>query len=110
MDFMDCRYYRKNYSRFLNGKLEGKERRLLLRHINECAECREELRIQYLMQEGMRRLEHGGTLDINSDFERMLFDVQKEISHERRRGLFLRVVMTVCLGVSYYFLVKGILG
>ena len=108
MENTDCRSYRKNYGRFLNGKLEGKERRLLMKHVEECAECREELRIQYLLQEGMFRLEHGGTFDINSDFERMLVDVQKEIKQESRRTMFFRTAMIVFLGVAYYFIGIGI--
>lgn len=110
MENTDCRSYRKNFGRFLNGKLEGKERRLLMKHVEECAECREELRIQYLLQEGMFRLEHGGTFDINSDFERMLVDVQKEIKQESRRTMFFRTAMVVFLGVAYYFIGIGIVG
>lgn len=108
MDNSECRAYRKNFSRFLQGKLEGKDRRQLVRHVENCAECREELRIQYLLQEGMFRLEHGGTFDINSDFERMLVDVQKEIRQEKRRALFYRILMITFLGITYYFLGIGI--
>lgn len=110
METTDCRSYRKNYGPFLNGKLEGRDRRLLLKHVEECAKCREELRIQYLLQEGMFRLEHGGTFDINSDFERMLVEMQKESKQERRRGWFFRVAMVVFLGITYYFLGIGIVG
>ena len=95
---------------FLNGKLEGKECRQLLRHIEECAKCREELRIQYLLQEGMFRLEHGGTFDIDSDFERMLSDAQKEIRQENRRQFFFRGIMIAFLGIAYYFMAIGIIG
>ncbi len=110
MENTECRSYRKNFSRFLNGKLEGKERRALLKHVEECEECREELRIQYLLQEGMFRLEHGGTFDINSDFERMMEEMQKESKQEIRRAWFFRVAMCVFLGVTYYFLGIGIVG
>ena len=110
MDTTACRVYRKNYGMFLNGKLEGKECRQLLRHIEECAECREELRIQYLLQEGMFRLEHGGTFDINSDFERMLADAQKEVRQESRRKMFYRGLMIVFVGITYYFVAIGIIG
>ena len=86
MENTDCRSYRKNFGRFLNGKLEGKEASAGTVTIN------------------------GGTFDINSDFERMLVDVQKEIKQESRRTMFFRTAMVVFLGVAYYFIGIGIVG
>lgn len=76
---MDCKETNKKISDFLNHELSSRELRGFMEHISHCDDCREELSIQFLLQEGMARLEEGNTLDLQNELERLLEDAEKRI-------------------------------
>ena len=106
---MECRDYRKEYRDFLEDTLAERETEKLLKHLAGCNACMEELRIQYLLIEGMKRLESGGTFDINSDFERMLGMRRKRATRGRKLRYTVYAVLFAAVFVSYYFMIHGIL-
>ena len=106
---MECREYRKEYRDFLEDKLGERETEQLLKHLSSCNACMEELRIQYLLIEGMRRLESGGTFDIKFDFERMLTVRRKRAAHAGQIRTAVYATIFAAIFVSYYFLICGIL-
>ncbi len=106
---MNCRGYMKNFTSFLNDELPERKARLMLKHLNSCHTCREEMRIQYILQEGMHRLEFGGTLDINSDFEKMISEREKKLRNNRLVRFIKGIAMTAALFVTAYFLASGLL-
>jgi len=106
---MECRDYQKEYRDFLEDTLDERKTERLLKHLSSCSACTEELRTWYLLTEGMRRLESGGTFDITSDFERMLGTRRKRALHARQaRTLFVMILFSAIL-VSYFFMICGIL-
>jgi hypothetical protein len=50
--------------RYQAEALSTKELKAFLSHIDECAECQEELAIHYLINEGIMRLEDGEAFDL----------------------------------------------
>ena len=40
-----------------------------MEHIEECGECKEELSIQFLVKEGLSRLEAGSVFDLKNELE-----------------------------------------
>lgn len=80
---MDCKEVIKMIPDFLNNQLNSRELRSFLNHVEECQECREELAIQFLVQEGMARLEEGSTFDLQSEFERMMEEAQRRMKFRR---------------------------
>ncbi len=106
---MECRDYQKEYRDFLADTLDERETEQLLKHLSKCANCMEELRTWYLLIEGMRRLESGGTFDITSDFERMLTGRRKRAAHARQIRTAVYTMLIAAVLVSYYFLICGIL-
>ena len=106
---MECREYRKEYRAFLEDTLKERETEKLLKHLGACLACMEELRIQYLLIEGMKRLESGGTFDINSDFKRMLGLRRKRALRGRQARTALYASLFAAILVSYYFMICGIL-
>ena len=54
---------------FLSDDLTTEELREFMEHIENCTDCKEELTIEFLVSEGLARLENGA-----------VFDLQKELS------------------------------
>ena len=54
---MTCKEVEKWIPLFLRDDLDTDDLREFMEHIDKCEECREELSIQFLVQEGMARLE-----------------------------------------------------
>lgn len=66
---MNCRDFQAIIPDFLDDKLSGKKTKAFLEHMNSCEECKEELRIQYLVREGTVRLEEGDSFDLNKELD-----------------------------------------
>lgn len=66
MDCIDSRVFIKPY---LDGKLDSKNMKKLMEHVDTCPDCKDELKLQYFLKEGLSRLEYGGSLDLKKDFE-----------------------------------------
>lgn len=78
-DAMDCKEANKRMSGFLNDELSSRELKDFLGHISCCKDCKEELSIQFLVQEGMARLEDGSTFDLKSELDKLLTDVERKM-------------------------------
>ena len=80
---MDCKEVQKNIAAFLDEELDGRSAERFLNHVEQCSECREELSIQYLVKEGMVRLEEGGSFDLGKDLKNLIADSYKKIRNQR---------------------------
>ena len=60
----DCKDYEKLIPDFLADKLDSETTEKFVAHIEQCQECMEEVSIQFLVTEGMNRLEHGHTFEL----------------------------------------------
>lgn len=80
---MDCKEVQRNITAFLEEELHGKSAETFLDHISQCTECKEELSIQYLVREGMVRLEEGGSFDLSKDLDIMIEQSYKSIKKQR---------------------------
>ena len=80
---MDCKEVQKNIAAFLDEELDGRSGERFLHHIEQCPECREELSIQYLVKEGMVRLEEGGSFDLGKDLKNLIAGSYKKIKNQR---------------------------
>ena len=61
---MTCKEIEKIIPSFLNDDLDTDDLREFMDHIVNCEECMEELSIQFLVLEGMARLESGNVFDL----------------------------------------------
>lgn len=80
---MDCKEVIKMIPDFLDNKLDSRELKNFLNHVEHCEECEEELSIQFLVQQGMARLEEGNTFDLQSEFERLLEEAKRRMKIRR---------------------------
>ena len=59
---MNCKEFEKNIPDFIAGKLDFQTLQEFGEHMRECPGCKEELVIQFLVTEGMQRLEAQGKI------------------------------------------------
>ena len=66
---MTCKAAEKLIPVFLEDDLDTDDLREFMEHIEECGECKEELSIQFLVKEGLSRLEAGSVFDLKNELE-----------------------------------------
>ena len=64
---------------FIGRKMDYPEMKRFLEHVDTCANCREELVIQFLIQEGMARLEDGDAFDLQRELQAHLEEARRRI-------------------------------
>lgn len=77
---MTCKDVEKLIPIFIKDELNYIELEKFIDHIEECPDCMEEMSIQFLVSEGMVRLEQGSAFDLNQELRSLL-----EISKSRIR-------------------------
>lgn len=82
---MECREAERLIETFIDDKMDGRQLENFLEHIESCSACKEELSIQFLVAEGMHRLEEGNTFDLQSELLHRLDMAHKRV--QRRRML-----------------------
>lgn len=66
---MTCKETEKLIPPFLMDDLDTDDLREFMEHIDECDDCKEELTIQFLVTEGMMRLESGNVFDLQNELK-----------------------------------------
>ncbi len=96
---MNCKDFEQMIPLYLHNELRGKELETFIKHLVSCDSCKEELTIQYLITEGMHRLEDGNTLD-----------VEKELSEKLGQSIhYLKVKKRLHI-ISTVFKIAGVIG
>ena len=68
----DCKDIVSKIPGYLDGKLEPEDAAKLLSHLKACPDCRDEMEINFLLREGIRRVESGETLNLDNELDRKL--------------------------------------
>lgn len=66
---MTCKDVEKMIPLFLRDDLDTEDLREFMEHMDKCEECKEELSIQFLVLEGMARLESGSVFDLQNELK-----------------------------------------
>lgn len=106
---MDCKNIEKLISKFLKNECTPKEEAMFLAHIQECAECKEELTIEFLLSEGLNRLESGESFDLNAELEKRIKE-KSQTKKTRRKWLSAEVASIVWDIVGGAIIVAVIIG
>lgn len=83
---MNCKEEEKKIPAFLQDDLDFKDLEQFIEHIEECPECKEELTIQFLVSEGLERLEAGQSFNLQNALAARL----EEAKHQIRIRLWLQ--------------------
>lgn len=76
---MDCKEFERLIPGFIKGQLDYRTLRKFIEHMNSCAECKEELVIQFLVIEGMVHLEEGNAFDLQRELDIRLNEARRRI-------------------------------
>ncbi len=79
---MDCKEVQSLLSKFIDGQCGREQTKEIREHILGCPDCREELTIQFLVQEGMNRVDRDEDFNLDQEIDQLL-------SPKRRRHFFL---------------------
>ena len=92
---MTCKEAEKLIPVFLEDDLDTDDLREFMEHIEECGECKEELSIQFLVAEGLERLEAGNNFNLQKALATRLLDARHQI---KVRQILLQTLL--CLEVA----------
>lgn len=95
---MDCKETRRSIGSFLKNEMDDHTAYEFVEHILSCNECMEELTIEYLLFEGISRLENADDIDVKSELEEKLNQIlkRKKIREQLKAGLFLVIAVVAC--------------
>lgn len=96
---MDCKETQRNIHLFLKDELDECTAQDFAEHMKSCKECMEELTIEYLLFEGISRLENAEDIDVESELEEKLDRIinRKKMYKQLKAGLFLVASLIFCI-------------
>ncbi len=107
---MDCKEFEDYIPAFIEKKLDYAMTKRFMEHWRECATCREELNIQFLINEGLVRLEEGSAFDLQKEMRDLLTLARRKIRlHERclRLGVLMEMVVAIGVAVVIAIIIQG---
>lgn len=76
---MDCKEFEMMIPDFIERRLDFRALERFGRHMEQCADCREELTIQFLITEGIQRLEEGSAFDLQAELNQRVEEAGKKV-------------------------------
>ncbi len=76
---MNCKEIEKLIPAFLEDELDTEDLHEFMEHIEKCEDCKEELSIQFLVSEGMARLETGNVFDLQNELEAQIDNAEHNL-------------------------------
>ena len=80
---MNCKEAEKKIPSFLQDDLDGSKLEEFVEHVENCSECKEELSIQFLVTEGLERLEEGNNFNLQEELLMKLESAEHRINVHR---------------------------
>lgn len=96
---MDCKEAQGCIHLFLKDELDRETEFRLVEHIRSCSECKEELTVEYLLAEGISRLENAENIDVQSELDDRLNRTitRRKVYKQLKAGLFLVGALLFCV-------------
>ncbi len=76
---MQCKEFEKLIPGFIGNKLDYSAMKRFSEHLKQCDNCKEELVIQFLVTEGVQRLEDGGAFDLQKEMDQRISRIKRRI-------------------------------
>lgn len=106
---MDCKEFEKMIPDFIDRRLNYFELAEFDAHLKQCDNCKEELVIQFLVREGMQRLEEGDAFDLQKELDTRISEAGRRLKFQGgaiRFGFVLELLaVAVFLGLIIWILV-----
>lgn len=107
---MTCKEAEALIPQYLQDNLDADELKSFLEHIDSCPDCKEELSIQFLIEEGLNSLSTGDSYDLQSAMNDRVLRSRKAINfHEklfrlRNLGIFLVfTVIVILISIMFFY-------
>ena len=98
---MNCKEFEKMIPDYIHKRMDFVTTKHFAEHLKNCPNCTEELNIQFLVNEGLSRLEEGNAFDLQTEMNNLKKDSQKKIRfHENFLRLGRLVEGFVMLGIA----------
>ncbi len=81
---MECKEFEKRIPDFIKKRLDYVTLKSFAEHVEVCPKCREELTIQFLIDEGLARLEEGSAFDLSNELRKRINEAEKKIQRNDR--------------------------
>lgn len=97
---MDCKEFEKKIQDFIEQKMDYPTLKAFNEHMEHCENCKEELVIQFLVTEGMQRLEEGDAFDLQRELEERLEAARHRLklhSGAIHAGIVLEIIAVLAL-------------
>ena len=99
---MDCITFNKDIDAFINERLDDEELNDFLNHLKTCAGCAEELEVNYIVKEGMVRLDDKKSgLNLASAHRHNLKNNQEYIASRKRLIILSDIFRTLSFWVVF---------
>ena len=102
---MDCKEFESRIQDFLIDKLNRKQANEFFAHMQTCENCKEELRIQYLIKEGTLRLEEGDSFDLNKELDLKIEKTKKMIKKRMIANMVIYIMEAVAIAAVIFILI-----
>lgn len=102
---MGCNEFINLIPKFLSDELMGKEAAAFFAHMNECAECKEELQIQYLVKEGIARLEDGTNYNLKGELAKKVDEYKRDLHHRKQAEIILYIMEGLAVALVIFMFV-----
>lgn len=85
----------------MNDDLDTEELRDFIEHIESCDACKEELTIEFLVDEGVKRLETGNVFDLNKELNLRVEEANKDLRlREGMQWLYYGIVGLIVIAIA----------
>ncbi len=98
---MSCKEFEKMIPDFIHKRMDYVTTKHFAEHLMSCPNCKEELNIQFLVNEGLSRLEDGNAFDLQTEMHDLMKESNKKVRfHENFLKLGRLVELFVMLGIA----------
>ena len=97
---MTCKEFEKIIPDYMQKKLDFIVEKQFVEHLHACPTCKEELNIQFLVEEGLVRLEDGRAFDLQKEIKGLLKESDRKIRvHEKsvKFGRIMEIIIMVAV-------------
>ncbi|MCR5210875.1 MAG: zf-HC2 domain-containing protein [Lachnospiraceae bacterium] len=105
---MDCRDYHRQFIDFINDELGFNETSALVSHVMHCEECSSDLKNEYLMITGMRKLDRDPVPKNIPTYEEKIKMMSKKCRREKLFRILSVLFIVASTVISVYFFIKGL--
>ena len=105
---MQCKEIERLIQSFVEKKMDFRTLREFSEHMESCEECKEELVIQFLVTEGMQRLEDGDAFDLQKELQERLLETKQKIRFHKKlvkTGMALAIIGTIAIAAMVVWLI-----